>query len=229
MVENVLGKLKRIGVGIRGGDRPTLEGVHLVVLGLGNPGPEYSDTRHNAGANAVRRMLRGRKVRLRRVGKYVRAARIDLGDAGHDRAERSVAVVVAVPLTFMNDSGTAAAWLVERCKIPVEQLMIIHDDLDLPLGSVRLKFGGGSGGHRGVESVIRALGSNAFQRVRIGIGRPPEGVDAVHFVLSPFATSEVNDARDAVSAAAEAVEVAAVQGIDAAMNLYNRAESGTAV
>jgi PTH1 family peptidyl-tRNA hydrolase len=231
MVDKILRVLERMGMAVRGTGRPSLEGAHSVVLGLGNPGSEYSNTRHNAGANVVRQIVREKRARLRKAGRYVRAARIDLGEADPDAAKnqgKRVDAVAAIPLTFMNESGIAAAWLVERCDIPVERLLVVHDDMDLPLGSVRAKFGGGSGGHRGVESVIKALGSNAFQRIRVGIGRPSEDVDAVDFVLSPFDPSEEELARKSISVAAEAVRMAIVQGIDAAMNFYNSPGSGVA-
>lgn len=228
MVERILRALKHMAMGMGGAGRANLEGGRLTVLGLGNPGSEYSETRHNAGADAVRWLARRHDARLRRTGRYVRAARIRLDGDGTQGSEDTVEIVVAVPLTFMNESGTAAAWLVDRCDIPVERFMVVHDDLDLPLGSIRLKFGGGSGGHRGVESVTRALGSNAFQRVRIGIGRPPAGIDPVDYVLSPFDASEEDEAAEAIKTAAEAVEFAARRGIDAAMSLYNSPERGAA-
>ncbi len=213
--------LKRISQRIKFKGGLSLEEPDLVVLGLGNPGAEYSETRHNAGANAVRRFVSAHKARLRRVGKRASAARILIPRTDEEGHERPVDVVAAVPLTFMNESGIAASWLLRNCNVPVDRLMVVHDDIDLPMGTVRLKFGGGSGGHRGVESVIKALGSNAFQRVRIGVGRPPEGADVVDYVLAPFDPDEREEAERAIASAVEAIEVAAARGIEAAMNLYN--------
>lgn len=230
MSHGALGLLKRITVRIGRSGSPSLEDIDFVVLGLGNPGPEYVDTRHNAGSNAVRRFVGKNKGRLKRIGRLARVARIDIETSAAEEGNSTIAVLAAVPTTFMNDSGSAARWLMQRCSSSPERLMVVHDDLDLPLGILRAKFGGGSGGHRGVESVIKALGTNAFQRLRIGIGRPPEDEDAVDYVLGPFAPEERTAAEQSIERAAEAIQIAATRGIDAAMNLYNGAgtsESGT--
>ncbi len=224
----MLRMLKRAGMRIGGRSVPRLEGVAAVVLGLGNPGAEYRSTRHNAGSNAVHELVDSEGGKLRRVGKYVRASRLALKSQKGNGEGETVEFVAAIPRTFMNESGAAASWLLARCGIPPESLIVVHDDLDLPLGTVRLKFGGGAGGHRGVESVIRALGTNSFQRVRIGIGRPPEGSDAVDYVLAPFDPGEEAVARQAIVRASQAVVAAVTLGIDAAMNLYNRADRGAA-
>jgi len=229
MSHDVWGFFKRIGARVVRSTSPTLEGIDFVVLGLGNPGSEYLDTRHNVGSNVVRRFARERNSRLRRIGRLVRVARIELNGSGIDGQTETISVLAGIPTTFMNESGSAAAWLLERCGVSPECLMVVHDDLDLPLGTVRFKFGGGSGGHRGVESVIKALGTYSFQRLRIGIGRPPAGEEPVDYVLGPFAPEERDLADQSSARAAEAIEYALIHGIDAAMNLYNSgadAESG---
>lgn len=134
-------------------------------------------------------------------------------------------VLLAVPTTFMNESGIAARWLLEKAGVNPDRLVVVHDDVDLPLGTIRIKFGGGSGGHRGVESITKSLGTNAFQRVRIGIGRPPEDMETADYVLAPFDESERAAAEKAIAKAAEVIRVLAVEGLTRAMNIYNSQRS----
>lgn len=167
-----------------------------LVVGLGNPGRRYAATFHNAGFRAVDR-----------VAEALGAAWRDRGTAEVAMAEASGGerVLLAKPKTFMNDSGRAVAPLVRKHAREAGELLLLHDELDLPLGVVRLKRGGGAGGHRGVLSVLEAVGDPSFLRVRIGIGRPPPGVDPAEFVLSPVPPGERDRFGEAVEAAAEAV------------------------
>jgi len=181
-----------------------------VVVGLGNPGPRYRATRHNLGFRVVEQLAREEGWRFRSA-RWWRWARGRLG------AEEAV---VAQPLTFMNDSGRAVGGLMEDLEIPVEDLLVVCDDLNLPPGQVRLRRGGSSGGHRGLASVARVLGSEGFARLRVGVGTS-DG-DAVEFVLSEFPPGERETIREAIAQAVEAVRCWATRGMDDAMNRFNR-------
>ena len=181
-----------------------------IVVGLGNPGPRYRDTRHNLGFQVVEQLARQQGWRFRSA-RWWRWARGRLG------AEETV---LAQPLTFMNDSGRAVQGLVADLEIPVEDLLVVCDDLNLPSGQVRLRRGGSSGGHKGLASIARVLGTEGFPRLRLGVGTS-EG-DAVEFVLSEFSSGERETIEEAVAQAAEAVRCWATRGIGDAMNQFNR-------
>lgn len=182
-----------------------------LVVGLGNPGRGYAGTRHNVGW-AVADLLAARlRVRWRRAGF---AAEVAEGDIGGRR------VVLLKPLTYMNRSGEAVAEAARRYGA-AGRVILVHDDLDLPLGRVRVRRGGGAGGHRGVLSVQAALGTREVGRVRVGIGRPPAGVDPADYVLAPFAPEEEAAVGEAVERAAAAVETVVREGFEAAMNRFN--------
>lgn len=192
----------------------------IVILGLGNPGRRYRGTRHNLGRDVVERLAADLRVRLQQDG-WARTARARVG---------GTAVVLAIPETYMNVSGQAVKDLLRRRRRRAGDLLIIHDDLDLPLGHLRLRPGNGAGGHNGIRSIIEALGTGLFPRLRIGIGRPPAGVDPVEFVLERFTSDERPAIDEAVARAAEAALAVASDGLPAAMNRYNvRAPSGKAV
>jgi len=179
--------------------------VHLVI-GLGNPGPRYAGTRHNAGFLVVDALASRRGVAFEK--------------GRHALVARSGSVLLAKPTTFMNLSGLAAQALMARHGVRPEALVVVHDDLDLPLGRVRAKAGGGAGGQRGVQDVIDRIGP-AFVRVRVGVGRPPEGWTSERWVLSPFDTAEQGIVERVAAAAADAVELVLDRGLDAAMNAVN--------
>ena len=147
-----------------------------LILGLGNPGPRYAQTRHNAGFRAVE-SISGSRDGWKKYRSLASICTVEIED---------MLVVLVRPLTFMNLSGKAVQPLLRQLHLQPQDLLVIHDDLDLPLGKVRLRPGGGSGGHKGVQSVIEHLGSRNFARLRIGIGRPPEGTNPVDYVLDPF-------------------------------------------
>jgi len=172
----------------------------LVVVGLGNPGRSYERTRHNIGF-LVADELAKRHGGSWRAKKKAEAARVGLGLKD---------VTLLKPTTYMNDSGVALAGF------KVEQLVVVHDDLDLPAGDVRVKVGGGAGGHNGLRSIIGRLG-NDFVRVRIGIGRPPAGMTVTDYVLSRMDSA----VKDAIPTAADAVEFVLEHGPEAAMNRFN--------
>lgn len=196
----------------------------LIIIGLGNPGPNYADTRHNAGFKLVEELalkLRPAKKRLsilRRRDKWRREMACLI-------AEGSLAgqqVVLARPQTFMNLSGLAVAALLKKHRLTVEQLLIAYDDLDLPWGTLRLRRGGKSSGHKGVESIIEQLGREDFFRLRIGIGPCPETLEAAEFVLQPLTIKEKTELKETIGQAAEAVLTHLTSGPAAAMNRFNR-------
>ncbi|MGE5529992.1 MAG: aminoacyl-tRNA hydrolase [Patescibacteria group bacterium] len=185
--------------------------MDFLLVGLGNPGERYSQTRHNAGFLVLDALARRAGVRFSRRAADARSATVRL-EGRH--------VVLAKPQTYMNASGTAVAGLVRRHAIPLERLLIVSDDMDLPLGALRLRRGGGSGGHHGLDSIIAALGTKDFARLRLGVGRPAGG--AVDHVLGRFSPDERERFQQAVARATEAVLLFLRDGLEAAMNTYNR-------
>jgi peptidyl-tRNA hydrolase, PTH1 family len=183
-----------------------------IIIGLGNPGRKYERTRHNAGFMAVDELARSLSLDLAKEKAHA------LIGAGRLGAEQ---VVLAKPRTYMNESGKAAASLLREFYGSPGDLIVIHDELDLPLGAVRVKIGGGHGGHNGLRSIIEALAGD-FVRVRIGIGRPLPSEDAADYVLSPFLAEERKAAAEAAVRAAEAVRVILAEGAAKAMNLFNQ-------
>ena len=182
-----------------------------LIVGLGNPGRRYQGTRHNIGARVIDTLARRHHVALREEGWA------DVGALTLDGAR----VLLARPQTYVNVSGTAVADLRRRHRLPRENLLVAFDDLDLPVGQIRLRAKGGHGGHNGMRSIIEALGSEEFARLRVGIGRPPEGVDPADYVLSRFSKEEQAQLDEAVKRAADAVEAFVRRGIEAAMSAFN--------
>lgn len=182
----------------------------LLVVGLGNPGPQYAKTRHNVGF-MVADLLAARIGAAFSVHKKS-GAEIVTGRLGGRR------VVLAKPRTYMNESGRQVGPLAKFYSVPPPDIVVVHDELDIAFGKIRLKLGGGEGGHNGLRSVANALGTKDFQRVRIGIGRPPGRKDPAAFVLEPFNAQE----RDAVSTicelAADATELLVDIGLETAQN-----------
>ncbi|MGB7983507.1 MAG: aminoacyl-tRNA hydrolase [Candidatus Nanopelagicales bacterium] len=190
-----------------------------LIVGLGNPGPTYAGTRHNIGVLAVERLVEGCSGGLsghRRCRAEVYEGR--LGPLGHGASR----IVIARSKGFMNESGGPVACLMEFYKVPLERLVVLHDELDLPLGGLRIKVGGGDNGHNGLRSLRRSLGSGDFHRVRLGIGRPPGRQDPADFVLRPFAASERTEVDLLCGDAVDAVEVLVRTGLVAAQNQFNR-------
>ena len=190
-----------------------------VIVGLGNPGPAYAHNRHNVGYWCVNRLarLQGIPLKTRRLAA--------LGEGTIGGAE----VLLVKPRTFMNASGQAVAAALRRAKVPPERLLVIYDELDLPLGRLRIKAKGGHGGHNGLRSVVSAIGSSDFPRIRIGIGRPhidgepswdPDQVAAWSLADPP--PDQARILQDTVARAAEVVEIILREGVEAAMNRYNK-------
>lgn len=183
-----------------------------LVVGLGNPGRRYAGTRHNVGSMVV-------GVLAGRAGSKFKAHK-----SGAEVVETQLAgrpAVFAKPRAYMNVSGPPVAAVRRFFKTPVERLVVVHDDLDLDFGALRLKQGGGSGGHNGLRSVGRSLGESGFVRVRFGIGRPHGRADPVSYVLSDFSVAERKDLDVHLERAADAVASIARDGLPAAQNLYH--------
>jgi len=181
-----------------------------LIVGLGNPGRIYVNNRHNVGIRCINYFARVHRIPVRE-----RRARAKLG-IGEVAGKR---VVLAKTRTYMNLSGQAVSRLVRHFTVPLEDLVVICDDLDLPLGKVRIRERGGSGGHKGMESIIDSLGSQDFPRIRVGIGRP-DG-DEISYVLSDFNAAEREVVKEAVAKVADALHCILTEGIEAAMNRYN--------
>lgn len=182
------------------------------LLGLGNPGEQYARSRHNLGYRVVEELARRHQIRLR--GRFY--ARMGQGRiAGQP-------VTLAQPLTFMNNSGYAAQRLLQRYRLAPRDLLVLYDDLDLPLGALRLRPNGSSGTHNGMRSVVEHLGTEAFPRLRLGIGPLPPRTDAARFVLSPFTPAELPAIEAALLRAVEVVEYLLANDLEAAMNEHNR-------
>jgi peptidyl-tRNA hydrolase, PTH1 family len=184
-----------------------------LVVGLGNPGPDYAETRHNIGFRVVDLL----------------AARASGGRFGKHRTNADVLearlagrrVVLAKPRTYMNVSGGPVTGLLRYFSVPVEDLVVVHDDLDLGFGVVRLKRGGGEGGHNGLRSISTSLGTRDYLRVRFGIGRPPGRQDPADFVLKRFTGAESKELDLAVDLATDAAEALLAEGLEPAQNRFH--------
>lgn len=200
--------------------RPVRESAreNRIVCGLGNPGPRYAGTRHNVGYEVVARLARAYQGDWRVYRDLARLSSLEI---------EGVPVLLVQPLTFMNLSGRALRPLMQEWGLTPGALLVVYDDLDLPFGALRLRPQGGAGGHRGVQSIINHLETQEFPRLRIGIGRPSSGEDEAAYVLSPFTKEEQNLLEEVLDRAAAAVRVWATEGIEAAMNRFNRRRGRT--
>ena len=190
-----------------------------LVVGLGNPGPKYAGNRHNVGAMVVDELASRASSKLsahkaRAVAATVRIGMLPGGAPGP-------AAVVAVPSSYMNESGGPVKALMSFFSVEVDRLLVVHDELDIPAGDVRLKKGGGEGGHNGLRSISSALGTKDYLRVRVGIGRPPGRMDAADFVLRDFGTAERKELPFLVGDAADAVEMVVTHGLVAAQQKFH--------
>ena len=190
------------------------EGPFLVV-GLGNPGPSYAANRHNVGAMVLDELAARAGVRLS-AGKGKRARTL-IGE-GRLAGRR---VVLARPTSYMNESGGPVRGLLDYHSIPPTDLVVLHDELDIPFAGVRLKRGGGEGGHNGLRAITRSTGTKDYLRVRVGIGRPPGRQDPADFVLKDFSATERKELDLLVTEAADAAEELLAQGLEAAQNVVH--------
>lgn len=183
-----------------------------LLIGLGNPGREYRDNRHNIGFMLIDRLI----VRLNARGLKVQSKAIVTTATYEDRK-----LILAKPQTYMNLSGQSIQGLVHFYKLPVENMLIAFDDLDLPFGTIRLRPGGGAGGQKGFASAIEQLGTKDIARLRLGIGRPPGRMDPSAYVLQDFSREEMKTLSEIVDRAADAALAFVVDGLNKAMNKYN--------
>ena len=190
-----------------------------LIVGLGNPGREHANNRHNLGFMCLKHFARTQGIRF---DKKQGLARIGAGKAAGSE------VILARPQTYMNSSGQSVSLLVKKFNLALDDLLVIHDDLDLPLGKIRIRHGGSSGGHKGIDSIITSLGSQDFSRIRVGIGRPLiEGTteiseaDIIAYVLSDFTPDEKQTITQVIPRVSEAILCLLTEGLAAAMNKYN--------
>ncbi len=194
-----------------------------LVVGLGNPGPSYASTRHNAGFMVVD-LLAGRmgaRFKAHRGRADVVEGSFGAAGAGPSGRPSRSRVALVKPKSYMNESGGPVASLRDFFKVPVDRIVVVHDELDLPYGSLRLKRGGGDNGHNGLRSVTKSLGSPDYLRVRLGVGRPPGQLDPAAYVLKSFSSTEQRDLPFHVDRAADAVEAVVTLGLELAQNTYN--------
>ena len=183
-----------------------------VIVGLGNPGPQYAETRHNIGFLLVDLLAEVNKLQFR-------AKFQGLWSEGNIEGER---VFLLKPQTFMNLSGRSVRELINFYKISGDDLLIVHDDMDLSLGKIRLRDQGSAGGHNGIKSILAELGTERFGRLKLGVGRPPREYDPARYVLSPFAEDEIKPLDEVLGRAEKATNLWIKGEVDRAMNLYHR-------
>lgn len=186
-----------------------------LVAGLGNPGARYAETRHNIGFMVAEELAARCGISLKKHGHQ--------GNYGVGRAAGEE-VTILLPQTFMNLSGVSIASACKSLGTEPGDLIVIHDDIDLPFGALKIRVGGGHGGHNGIRSICGVLGSSDFIRVKVGVGRPPAGGDVAGYVLSPFAAAERSRLQAVVANAATAVETLLARGLQQAMNEFNNRE-----
>jgi len=186
-------------------------GVYLVV-GLGNPGREYRNTRHNMGFLALDHLAAHWSITTLKVqGKAIISTAQYAGNK----------VILAKPQTYMKLSGQAVSALMNFYKVPLEHLLVIHDDVDIPFGTIRIRPGGGFGGQKGVGSIIEKLGTQEFARMRLGVGRPPGQMDTANYVLQSFSKEDEEFLQSVFAKSDEAVETVITEGLNTAMNRFN--------
>ena len=184
-----------------------------LVVGLGNPGPTYASTRHNIGAMVIDELV------SQSAGKLTRHKRA-LAEVCETRIG-GVQTILVKPLSYMNESGGPVKALASFYKVTPEQILVLHDELDIPLAAIRVKFGGGDNGHNGLKSIRSAFNSGDWYRIRLGIGRPPGQQDPADFVLRSFASTELAQVSDLKAQGCEAVSCVITEGLVAAQNAYN--------
>ena len=184
----------------------------FLLIGLGNPGREYRDNRHNFGFMLIDRLI----VRLNARGMRLQSKAIVTSAVYEDHK-----LLLAKPQTYMNLSGQSIQGLAHFYKLPLEQLLVAHDDLDIPFGVIRIRPGGGPGGQKGVASVIERLGTKDFARLRLGIGRPPGRMEAADYVLQNFSREEMKTVSDVLDRAADAAMSLITEGLEKTMSKFN--------
>lgn len=189
------------------------------VVGLGNPGRRYSGTRHNVGFTFVRRVAKSWETKLRKRRFSSKIAEVE---------KENERIMLVLPQTYMNNSGVAVKQIMEGRNIQPEQLLVVYDDLDIPLGEIRVRKRGSAGTHKGMRSIVQEIETTQFPRMRIGIGPLPAGEDAVEYVLSCFDETEGVLLEESLKNAREALEMILDGRVEAAMNIYNQRGKATA-
>ncbi len=189
-----------------------------VIVGLGNPGKKYATSRHNAGFVLIQRLADKRNIKLKKRKYSAKAAQVELANGP---------ALLVKPWTYMNRSGVAVNGLIERAGVSLGCLLVVYDDLDIPLGEIRIRKRGGPGTHNGMASIVQEIDSTEFPRIRIGIGPLPPGVDPTDFVLSDFRKEENPVLEDSMITAEKAVDLIMMSGVDEAMNRFNRKVNNT--
>lgn len=192
-----------------------------MIAGLGNPGEEYAQTRHNAGFKAIDELARQANVTYWKNQAGAEVASIKVNDAEAEGGKREV--ILVKPQSYMNTSGGPISKLCTQYKVSVEELLVIHDELDIPAGDVRIKVGGGHAGHNGLRSIIDKMGSRDFSRVRVGIGNPPGRMPVADFVLKQLRSREAEEFDETTVRAAEAAATALTRGVIFARDHVNGA------
>ncbi len=201
-----------------------------LIIGLGNPGEKYQKTRHNLGFMVVEQFLKDFEPVGQTVWVNNDKFKADMAEIGWKPKLRTMEKVMVVkPKTYMNNSGLAAKLLITNYQLPITDVWVVHDDIDLPLGAMRIRFGGASAGHKGVESIIKALNSDKFWRFRMGIGlqhqksniKDQKFRNVEDYVLGVFKGSEWGKARELIKRGARAIEMALEEGLERAMNRFN--------
>ena len=185
-----------------------------LVVGLGNPGPEYARTRHNVGQMVLDELAHRANGNFKTHKARAQVLETRLRPGGPR-------LVLAKPMTYMNTSGGPVSGLAKFYDIPADKVIAVHDEIDIPFGALKLKIGGGEGGHNGLRDMSKALGTKDYHRVRVGVGRPPGRMDAATYVLKPFATTEAKELPFRVDDAADAVEALVEQGLLEAQQKYH--------
>ena len=194
--------------------RQQLSNTAFLVVGLGNPGPGYAGNRHNVGQMVIDTLAKRQSANLKSHKANAAVAETKLG---------SVRLILAKPLSYMNTSGGPVANLAKFYDVPAENVIVIHDELDIPADEVRIKFSGGHAGHNGLRDIISALNTNDFIRVRVGIGRPPGQMETAAYVLKDFSSAEKKSLPVTLEIAADAVEAIATKGLQAAQQEFHSA------
>lgn len=189
-----------------------------VIVGLGNPGKKYATSRHNVGFVLIQRLADKRNTKLKKRKYSAKAAQVELANGP---------ALLVKPWTYMNRSGVAVNGLIEGPGVSLARLLVVYDDLDIPLGEIRIRKRGGPGTHNGMASIVQEIDSTEFPRIRIGIGPLPPGVDTTDFVLSDFRKEENPVLEDSLITAEKAVDLIMMSGVDEAMNKFNRKVNNT--
>jgi len=186
-----------------------------LLVGLGNPGSEYSRNRHNMGFLCLNHFAKSHRLAFSQRQSKARVAK---GEVGGEP------VILSKPTTYMNLSGAAVASLVRQWKVSLSDILIVHDDMDLPLGKIRLKPKGSAAGHHGIESIIASLGSQEFPRLRVGIGRPGDTGGTIDYVLGDFVSSERDLVEEVIARVSKAIDCFIAEGLEKTMSKFNRDE-----